>query len=248
MSMGGRGRYARGTTDEQLLARASRQYDRQAEYRTTKRIIQNTQKKEPKTVTLENYEPVAVRLDRWLKEHPNTQVITEMLTEPGADICVIKATLIVDNVLIATGHAEEVRGAGNVNRTSHVENCETSSIGRCLANAGAAGSSLEGRPSREEMSKVFRKPAEPIVRHTPDGSVAPLQIKGKQHGPIPQWALDAAAEQGVVLAYDNRDTLAANPKRPWFKCVESGTAIWAPKGTPLPTFEPEYELAPEEPF
>lgn len=199
-------------------------------------------------MTLENYEPVAVRLDRWLKKHPNTQVITEMLTTPGADVCVIKATLLVDGVIVATGHAEEVRGAGNVNRTSHVENCETSSIGRALANGGAAGSSLEGRPSREEMSKVFRKPAEPIVRHTPDGAVAPLQIKGKQHGPIPQWALDAAAEQGIVLAYDNRDTVAVNPKRPWFKCVESGRPIWAPKGTPLPDTEPVYELEPEEPF
>lgn len=247
--MGGRGRYTRGTTEAQIIARAEREYERQADYRTTKRIIQNTQPKELKTVTLENYEPVAVRLDRWLKEHPNTQVITEMLTEPGADICVMKATLIVDNVLIATGHAEEVRGAGNVNRTSHVENCETSSIGRCLANAGAAGSSLEGRPSREEMTKVYSRPAPaPVQRTDESGNTLPLQIKGKQHGPIPQWALDAAAEQGIVLAYDNRDTLAANPKRPWFKCVESGAPLWAPKGTPLPQTEPAYDTSPEEPF
>ena len=107
-------------------------------------------------MSLENYEPVAVRLDRWLSTHPGTQVLTELLTEPGADICVFKASLLVDGAIVATGHAEEIRNAGNVNRTSHVENCETSAIGRALANAGAAGSTLESRPSREEMSKVQR--------------------------------------------------------------------------------------------
>ena len=107
-------------------------------------------------MSLENYEPVAVRLDRWLKEHPDTRITTTMLTVPGEDICVFKAHLYVGDTLIATGHAEEVRGQGNVNRTSHVENCETSAIGRALANAGAAGASLEARPSREEMAKVQR--------------------------------------------------------------------------------------------
>jgi hypothetical protein len=249
MSLGGRGRYSRGTTEAQIIARASREYDRQSDYRKTKQIIRNTTPKETKTVTLENYEPVAVRLDRWLKDHPNTQVLTEMLTAPGADVCVMRATLIVDGEAVSTGHAEEVRNAGNVNRTSHVENCETSAIGRALANAGAAGSSLESRPSREEMTKVYNRPTPaPVQRKDDAGNALPLQIKGTQHGPIPQWALDAAAEQGIVLAYDNRDTLAANPKRPWFKCVESGAPLWAPKGTPLPTFEPEYDLSPEEPF
>ena len=151
--MGGRGRYSHGTTDEQMLARWNREANRQLEYRTTKRIINNTKEK---PMSLENYEPVAVRLDRWLSTHPGTQVLTELLTEPGADICVFKASLLVEGAIVATGHAEEIRNAGNVNRTSHVENCETSAIGRCLANAGAAGSTLESRPSREEMAKVQR--------------------------------------------------------------------------------------------
>jgi hypothetical protein len=149
--MGGRGRYSHGTTDEQMLARWNRELDRQESERKYKQKPKETQ-----TMSLENYEPVAVRLDRWLTAHPGTQVLTELLTEPGADICVFKASLLVDGVIVATGHAEEVRNAGNVNRTSHVENCETSAIGRALANAGAAGSTLESRPSREEMAKVQR--------------------------------------------------------------------------------------------
>jgi hypothetical protein len=115
---------------------------------------------------LDDYEPVAARLDRWLhakiagyeastNDYP--RVLTRMVSEPGADICVIRAELWLGEQLIATGYAEEVRGAGNVNRTSHVENCETSAIGRALANCGMAGSDMSKRPSREEMSKVQRQ-------------------------------------------------------------------------------------------
>ena len=43
-----------------------------------------------------------------------------------------------------------------MNRTSHVENCETGAVGRALANAGYAGSDVSKRPSREEMAKVNR--------------------------------------------------------------------------------------------
>jgi hypothetical protein len=105
---------------------------------------------------LDDYEPVAARHARWLADHPNGRTITHMISAPGADICVIRAELWLEDICIATGYAEEVRGAGNVNRTSHVENCETSAVGRALANAGYAGSDVNKRPSREEMSKVQR--------------------------------------------------------------------------------------------
>lgn len=105
---------------------------------------------------LDDYEPVAARHSRWLEDHPAGRTITHMISAPGADICVIRAELWLEDVCVATGYAEEVRGSGNVNRTSHVENCETSAVGRALANAGYAGSDVNKRPSREEMSKVQR--------------------------------------------------------------------------------------------
>lgn len=104
---------------------------------------------------LEDYEPVAARLDRWLKDHPTGRVITD-LVHYLSDVAVFKAELWLDGEIIATGWAEEVRGQGNVNRTSHVENCETGAVGRALANAGYAGSDVSKRPSREEMGKVQR--------------------------------------------------------------------------------------------
>ena len=52
---------------------------------------------------------------------------------------VVKASISDNGKLIATGLAHEVRGSTNINRTSHVENCETSAIGRCLAAFGLGG-------------------------------------------------------------------------------------------------------------
>lgn len=108
---------------------------------------------------LENYEPVAVRLARLLETVRNhgrePMVRTVLLSEPGADICVMRAELWIDGNCHATGHAEEVRGAGNVNRTSHLENCETSALGR-MCEAYLPNPDMTKRPSREEMSKVNR--------------------------------------------------------------------------------------------
>ena len=112
---------------------------------------------------LDSYEPVASRFGRFIEWAATTEhfpsVQTEMLSSPGAEICVMKTMILLDGIVVATGHAEEVRGAGNVNRTSHVENCETSALGRCLAAFplhNFAGSDFTKRPSREEMSKVAR--------------------------------------------------------------------------------------------
>jgi hypothetical protein len=71
----------------------------------------------------------------------------------------MKTTILCDGVVVATGHAEEIRNQGNVNKTSSLENCETSSLGRCLSNFpmhNFCGTSLDKRPSREEMQKVER--------------------------------------------------------------------------------------------
>ena len=104
---------------------------------------------------LDDYEPVASRLDRFLKAHPDARVITD-LVHYLSDVAVFKCELWLDGDIIATGWAEEIRGQGNVNKTSHLENCETGAVGRALANAGLSGSDFSKRPSREEMQKVVR--------------------------------------------------------------------------------------------
>ena len=59
-----------------------------------------------------------------------------------------------------------------------------------------------------------------------------LRVKGDMHGPLPDWLFGAAADAGVTEVWDNRDQLAANPKRPWFRSTSGGenaAAFWPPK-------------------
>ena len=104
---------------------------------------------------LDDYEPVASRLDRFLKAHPDARVITDLVHYSG-DFAVFKAELWLDDQIIATGWEEEVRNSSHINKTSHLANAETGALGRALANAGLSGSDFTKRPSREEMSKVVR--------------------------------------------------------------------------------------------
>jgi hypothetical protein len=174
-----------------------------------------------------------------------------MVSTPGADICVIRAELWLEDVCIATGYAEEVRGAGNVNRTSHVENCETSAVGRALANAGMAGTDVNKRPSREEMSKVQNTAPKMRITQASSAKGDGVTIKGNQFGDLPDWLVLEASQAGVTQVWDNRDKVAGT-KRPWFKDVNGDKAFWPPRGTPDPivaTHEDDLsDPGEEEPF
>jgi hypothetical protein len=103
---------------------------------------------------LADYEPVEVRLEKFIKDYPSFRISTE-LEVVEASRYIVKAYLFKnaeDGVAWATGYAEETVTSRGVNQTSALENCETSAIGRALANAGYAPKGK--RPSREEMSKV----------------------------------------------------------------------------------------------
>jgi hypothetical protein len=114
---------------------------------------------------LADYEPVEVRLEKFIKDYPAFRISTE-LEVVEATRYIVKAYLFKDagdGVAWATGYAEETVTSRGVNQTSALENCETSAIGRALANAGYAPKGK--RPSREEMTKVVAtKVAKPPVQ------------------------------------------------------------------------------------
>jgi hypothetical protein len=105
---------------------------------------------------LADYEPVEVRLEKFIKDYPAFRISTE-LEVVEATRYIVKAYLYkdaADSLAWATGYAEETVTSRGVNQTSALENCETSAIGRALANAGYAPKGK--RPSREEMGKVVK--------------------------------------------------------------------------------------------
>lgn len=114
---------------------------------------------------LSQYETVEERLAKFWDTYPNGRVATEVVHYDEKRV-LIKASLfknIDDAQPCSTGFAEEVFGSSPVNKTSFVENCETSAIGRACANMNLSAKGK--RPSREEMSKANRRSNEAPARN-----------------------------------------------------------------------------------
>ena len=108
---------------------------------------------------LENYETVEDRLKLFWKDNPDGRIETDIVHITTDGTCVtIKAELykdLTDARPVTTGTAQETKGQGGfANADAWMENCETSAIGRALANWKYQGSN-KPRPSREEMNKVI---------------------------------------------------------------------------------------------
>ena len=107
---------------------------------------------------LENYETVEERLKIFWKDNPNARISTEIAHITPEGTCVtIRAEIYKqeeDARPVSTGIAQETKGQGGfANTDAWVENCETSAIGRALANWKYQGSG-KARPSQQEMSKI----------------------------------------------------------------------------------------------
>jgi hypothetical protein len=117
---------------------------------------------------LEDYETVEERLAKFWKEHPDGRIYTEII-EHTLQRFIVKASVYrteVDAHPWTTGFAEETVSTRGVNSTSALENCETSAIGRALANANYAAKGK--RASREEMAKVNQAQPKPFTEKLAD--------------------------------------------------------------------------------
>ena len=127
------------------------------------------------------YKTVAERILE-LNSHTNGNYAmhTEILNDNVHEYVLMKATLTMpvkfspseapsEAFNSFTGHAYEVQGAGFINKTSHVENAETSAIGRALASAGYIGGTEFA--SAEEVANAVKQQAEgtPLKTDKPNG-------------------------------------------------------------------------------
>ena len=148
---------------------------------------------------LEDYETVEERLVKFWKDNPNGQIHTRLL-EHSPSRFIVEASVFRttdDARPWAMGLAEETVQGRGVNATSALENCETSAIGRALANAGYATKGK--RPTREEMGKVVAKAqTEAVIAETK----AKMSQTGSTYVPIPKeddpWTIREAKPAATV--------------------------------------------------
>jgi hypothetical protein len=115
----------------------------------------------PSRDRFEDYVPVAERLERFYERFPDGRVITHIIEHNMETGFVLMRAEVYRNAddaqPAATGHAFEVRSEGYVQKTSYIEVCETSSVGRALALLGFEVK--RGIASREEIEKPLRMAA-----------------------------------------------------------------------------------------
>lgn len=110
------------------------------------------------TFDLESYNTVQERVAQFYQDFPDGSIRTYLVVRDGPEV-VFEARIYRNPEEAAmgvytSGFAREIEGKSPVNKTSHLENCESSAIGRALANLGYATDAR--RPSRSEMIKVAR--------------------------------------------------------------------------------------------
>jgi hypothetical protein len=111
---------------------------------------------------LDDYVDVAERIDQFYAKYPEGRLLTELVNvanwQGKQSQFIVKSYAFDGQNLLSTGLAEESFGNSGPNQTSALENAETSSLGRCLANLNfsTTRSGNRQRASKQEMQKVER--------------------------------------------------------------------------------------------
>lgn len=127
---------------------------------------------------IDNYELVEDRLKKFWADYPNGRVNTDVVgkSEDGTMV-IVKAELFTDidsKIPVSSGLAQETKGVGGfANNEAWLENCESSAIGRALANWKYQGSK-KPRPTQEEMKKVQQPKKKQVVQESGKSPSKPI--------------------------------------------------------------------------
>jgi len=124
-----------------------------------------------KTVNIKGKEYVEVnqRIAHFRETQPDGSIITELVSNENG-VCIFKANVIVEGNVRATGYAYEKEGSTFINKTSYIENCETSAIGRAL---GIFGIGIDGSVASAEEVKnaIENQPKGAQVNNAPRDTI-----------------------------------------------------------------------------
>ena len=117
---------------------------------------------EMKTIDVKGkaYVEVNERIKAFRKLYPEGIIETELISNENG-VCVIRAK-VYGNTLLATGLAYEKEGSTFINKTSYIENCETSAVGRALGMLGL-GIDTSIAPAEEVQNAIANQNKEKMI-------------------------------------------------------------------------------------
>jgi hypothetical protein len=152
------------------------------------------------------YVEVNTRIAYFRENYPDGSIITEPVNDLAASgLAIFKASIIVNDKIRATGFAYEKAGSTFINKTSHIENCETSAIGRAL---GIFGIGIDGSvASAEEVQNAMANQVtkENILKRLDDLQKCYASTDFVEADRIKAWA----EENNVAQVYDKHVALFA---------------------------------------
>lgn len=81
------------------------------------------------------YVLVNERVRAFRQLYPDGSIVTTLVKDENG-VCTFRAEILGDGILLATGYAQEKESSSYINKTSYIENCETSAVGRALGFLG----------------------------------------------------------------------------------------------------------------
>lgn len=179
------------------------------------------------------YKTVALRVQEFRADHTIEDGWAILTRVVGLDekTVVVEAKIVTPSgIVVGLDYAEETRGSSTINRTSALENCCTSAIGRALSACGFGGSEYA---SADELVRALEQQA---------AAPAPAPQSGakKEYAHRPAAAGQQACPDCNGEMWDNRND-KRNPRAPDYKCRDKtcGKGVW------LTPFNPQQELTVE---
>ena len=156
-----------------------------------------------------DYAEVNQRIKAFRMVYPEGRICTEMLKDENG-VCVIKAYIYQDgdqavNTLLATGHAYEKEDSSFINKTSYIENCETSAVGRAL---GMCGFGIDTSVcSAEELGNA-------LMQQEANEAITEGQIKT-----LSKLAKDKGSDLADICKYFNVESVSDMTAKEYGKCM-----------------------------
>jgi hypothetical protein len=159
---------------------------------------------------IDDYVTVNTRIEKFYEKYPDGSIQTELISLQDG-MCIYKAYAYSDreDTKPCTGHAYEKEGSSFINKTSYIENCETSAVGRALAMMGfeikksiASREEVENAKLQQEMdTKITKQKADVLYKVMLEKGLTETTIKDtlqKSYGVDTVYEL-TAGQYGQIL-------------------------------------------------